>query len=296
MKDMFSGCHPIINFAFFTIVMLFTMCFLQPYYLGISFFAAFAYSIYLNGMRGLKFNFLIALPMLILATVLNPLFNHEGMTILTYFWNGNPLTLESILYGLASAVMFIGVILWFSCYNAIMTSDKFIYLFGRIIPAISLVFSMVLRFVPSFKAQLKIISNGQKCIGRDLHQGTRRQRIHNGFRILSILVTWALENGIETADSMRSRGYGLAGRTSYSFFRFDTRDKVLTVTLLLMLVIVFLPVVTGDVFIYYYPMVQMNDATLWAVLDYLVFSFLCFLPLLLDVVEDVKWHVLKSKI
>lgn len=296
MKDMFSGCHPIINFAFFTIVMLFTMCFLQPYYLGISFFAAFAYSIYLNGMRGLKFNFLIALPMLILATVLNPLFNHEGMTILTYFWNGNPLTLESILYGLASAVMFIGVILWFSCYNAIMTSDKFIYLFGRIIPAISLVFSMVLRFVPSFKAQLKIISNGQKCIGRDLHQGTRRQRIYNGFRILSILVTWALENGIETADSMRSRGYGLAGRTSYSFFRFDTRDKVLTVTLLLMLVIVFLPVVTGDVFIYYYPMVQMNDATLWAVLDYLVFSFLCFLPLLLDVVEDVKWHVLKSKI
>jgi energy-coupling factor transport system permease protein len=55
-------------------------------------------------------------------------------------------------------------------------------------------------------------------------------------------------------------------------------------------------VVTGDVFIYYYPMVQMNDATVWAVLDYLVFSFLCFLPLILDVVEDVKWHVLKSKI
>lgn len=296
MKDMFSSCHPIINFAFFTIVMLFTMCFLQPFYLVISFLAAFIYSIYLNGMRGLKFNFLIALPMLILATVLNPLFNHEGMTILTYFWNGNPLTLESIIYGLASAVMFIGVILWFSCYNAIMTSDKFIYLFGRVIPAISLVFSMVLRFVPNFKAQLKIISNGQKCIGRDLHQGTRRQRIHNGMRILSILVTWALENGIETADSMRSRGYGLSGRTSYSFFRFDTRDKILAAALLLMLVITFVPVVTGDVFIYYYPMVQMNDNTVWAVLDYIVFSFLCFLPLLLDVVEDVKWSVLKSKI
>lgn len=296
MKDMFSGCHPIINFVFFTIVMLFTMCFLQPYYLGVSFLAAFCYSVYLNGLRGLKFNLLIALPMLILAAVLNPLFTHEGMTILTYFGNGNPLTLESILYGLASAVMFTAVILWFSCYNAIMTSDKFIYLFGRVIPAISLVFSMVLRFVPNFKSQLKIISNGQKCIGRDLHQGTRRQRIYNGFRILSILVTWALENGIETADSMRSRGYGLNGRTSYSFFRFDTRDKILSVAIFLMLVITFVPVITGDVFIYYYPMVQMNDPTVWAILDYIVFSVLCFLPLLLDVVEDVKWHVLKSRI
>ena len=296
MKDMFSGCHPLLNFGFFVIVMVFTMCFLQPFYLGVAFLAAFCYSIYLNGVRGLKFNFMVALPMLILATVLNPLFVHEGATILTYFWNGNPLTLESILYGLASAVMFVSLILWFSCYNAIMTSDKFIYLFGRVIPAISLVFSMVLRFVPNFKAQLKIISNGQKCIGRDLHQGTRRQRIYNGFRILSILVTWALENGIETADSMRSRGYGLPERTSYSFFRFDTRDKILSIAILAMLVITFIPVVTGDVYIYYYPMVQMNDYTVWAVLDYIVFGFLCFLPLLLDVVEDVKWHVLKSKI
>lgn len=296
MNDTFSACHPILNFGFFIVVMLFTMCFLQPFYLGLSFLAAFCYSIYLNGKRGIKFNLLIALPMLILATVLNPLFNHEGMTILCYFSNGNPLTLESIIYGLASATMFVAVILWFSCYNAIMTSDKFIYLFGRVIPSVSLVFSMVLRFVPKFKAQAKIIANGQKCIGRDPMQGTLKQRIHNGVRLLSILTTWALENGIETADSMRSRGYGLKGRTSFSIFRFDTRDKILTIITVAMLIITFIPIAMGTVYVYYYPIFQLNGNTAFAVLNYVAFGLLCFLPMLLDIVEDLKWRVLKSKI
>ena len=89
-----------------------------------------------------------------------------------------------------------------------MTSDKFVYLFGRVIPALSLVLSMTLRFVPKFKAQVKIVSSAQRCVGRDVSNGGVLQRARNGLTILSILVTWALENAIETADSMRSRGYG----------------------------------------------------------------------------------------
>lgn len=296
MNDAFSGCHPIINFGYLLIVMMITMCFMQPYYLALSFVAAFCYSVYLNGVRGLKFNLFIALPMLILATVFNPLFNHEGMTILAYFSSGNPLTLESIIYGLASSVMFVSVILWFSCYNTIMTSDKFIYLFGRIIPSISLVFSMVLRFVPKFKNQAKVIGNGQKCIGRDPMMGNSKQRLHNGMRIMSILTTWGLENGIETADSMRSRGYGLPGRTSFSTFRFDTWDKILAIAMLVMLVITFIPIVSGAVYIVYYPLVNINAPTALAVLNYIAFGLFCFLPLLMDLVEDIKWRVLKSKI
>ena len=77
-----------------------------------------------------------------------------------------------------------------------MTSDKFIYLFGRMIPALSLVFAMVLRFVPKFQAQFRVISQGQQCIGRDLSQGNLLTRARNGLTILSILTTWALENAI----------------------------------------------------------------------------------------------------
>ena len=106
-----------------------------------------------------------------------------------------------------------------------MTSDKFVYLFGRVIPALSLVLSMTLRFVPKFKAQIQVVSEAQRCVGRDVSNGSVLQRLRNGITILSIMVTWALENAIETADSMKSRGYGLPGRTAFSIYRFDSRDK-----------------------------------------------------------------------
>ena len=157
---------------------------------------------------------------------------HEGETILTYLPSGNPLTLESIVYGFAAAAMLAGVICWFSCYNAVMTSDKFVYLFGRVIPALSLVLSMTLRFVPKFKAQIRTVSGAQRCVGRDVSDGGILQRARHGMTILSILVTWSMENAIETADSMRSRGYGLPGRTAFSIYRFERRDRRMLLALL----------------------------------------------------------------
>src|SRR5690606_15261610 len=109
------------------------------------------------------------LPMLLFMAALNPLFNHQGVTILFYLErSGNPVTLESILYGISSAIMFVTVIMWFSCYNKVMTSDKFIYLFGRIMPKLSLLLSMTLRFVPRYIEKIREISYAQKCVGRDI--------------------------------------------------------------------------------------------------------------------------------
>ena len=105
------------------------------------------------------------LPMALMAALINPAFNHEGATLLAYLPSGNPLTLESIAYGFAAAAMLAAVVLWFSCYTAVMTSDKFVYLFGRVIPALSLVLSMTLRFVPKFKAQIQVVSEAQRCVG-----------------------------------------------------------------------------------------------------------------------------------
>ena len=125
--------------------------------------------------------------MMLMAALINPAFNHEGITILTYLPSGNPLTLESVLYGIAAAMMLAAVITWFSCYTAVMTSDKFIYLFGRIIPALSLVLSMTLRFVPKFKVQLHVVSEAQRCVGRDVSDGSVPQRLRNAVTILSRL-------------------------------------------------------------------------------------------------------------
>ena len=224
-KDAFSGYHPIINFLYYALVLLFSMCLMHPVYLAISLTGALAYDIYLKGRKAVRFAVMGLLPMAALAALVNPAFNHEGQTILTYLPSGNPLTLESMFYGVAAAVMLASVVLWFSSYNEIMSSDKFVYLFGRMIPALSLVLSMALRFIPKFKAQMQTVSEAQACIGRDTKNGSVFRRVGNAIKIFSIMVTWSLENAIETADSMRSRGYGLPGRTAFSIYRFDDRDK-----------------------------------------------------------------------
>ena len=62
-------------------------------------------------------------------------------------------------------------------------------------------------------------------MGRDVpERKILSDRLRHGLNMLSILVTWALENAIETSDSMRSRGYGLHGRTAFSIYRFTKRD------------------------------------------------------------------------
>ena len=174
VMDTFSACHPFLNFFYFTVVLFFTMFNQHPVFIGISYIGAFSYSFLLNGWeKTLKQSFLLTLPGLLIVALLNPMFNHYGVTMLYYVKSsGNWITLEALVYGVVlGAVMFV-VIQWFSCYNKVMTTDKFIYLFGRIIPALSLILSMALRFVPRFTAQLKVIRSGQKAMGRDVSEGS----------------------------------------------------------------------------------------------------------------------------
>lgn len=132
-RDTFSGYHPTINFLYFALVLLFSMCLMHPVYLLISLTGALTYDIYLKGRKAVRFAVMGLLPMAALAALVNPAFNHEGATILTYLPSGNPLTLESMLYGAAAAAMLASVVLWFSSYNEVMTSDKFVYLFVNLV-------------------------------------------------------------------------------------------------------------------------------------------------------------------
>jgi energy-coupling factor transport system permease protein len=294
-RDAFSGYHPLVGFLYFALVMVFAAVFISPVCLASSLVCALAYSIYLNGARAIRFNLLYMLPMLIFAALINPAFNHEGATILTYLPSGNPLTLESIIYGIAAAAILVTMITWFSCFSAVMTSDKFVYLFGRVIPALSLVLSMSLRFAPRFKAQLKIISNAQKCVGRDVSNGSLLKKARHGIRILSIMVTWALENAIETADSMKSRGYGLPGRTAFSIYRFDKRDALALAFVALAGAAVIVGGAMGAYYFRYFPTVRGSAFSPVSFSMQLVYFALGALPVFLNVKEDRKWKAIASK-
>jgi len=298
-KDVFSSFHPIVNMLYFMAVICFSMFFMHPICLSISLLCSFSYAVYLSGKKAVQMGVIFMLPILIFTAILNPLFNHQGSTILAYLPNGNPLTLESTMFGLATAIMLISIISWFSCFNSVMTSDKFVYLPGRLIPSLSLILSMALRFVPLFKTQLKVISNAQKCIGHNVTNGSIIQRAKHGIKILSIMVTWALENAIETADSMKSRGYGLPGRTAFSIFRFDKRDACAIIYILVCATAILAGTILEIYRFRYFPTIKHiadNWPAPWTAALFVIYFALCAFPLILNIREDLIWKRIKSKI
>ena len=293
-RDAFSSYHPAVNFLYFGLVLFFTMCFLHPACLLLSLAAALRYAVCLNGRRAVRRSLRYLLPAALLAALINPAFNHQGATILTYLPSGNPLTLESIAYGLAAAALLSAVVTWFSCYTAVMTSDKFVYLFGRVIPALSLVLSMALRFVPRFQVQARAVSQAQRCVGRDVSDGSLLQRLRNGVTILSILLTWCLENALETADSMKSRGYGLPGRTAFSIYRLDDRDQVALWWLGALGGYILSMWGAGGFACRYFPTFRLAPRDGWSLSGLLAFGLLCLTPVIINRREDRQWTRLRS--
>lgn len=294
MNTPFASLHPTVLFLFFIFAAGFSMFLMHPVFLVISFTCAFGYCVYLKGKKGIK-SLGLFLPVVIFSAVINAAFNHEGITILVYV-NDNPITLESLIYSLAAALMLLGVLLWFSCLNEVMTSDKLMCIFGKISPSIAILFSMTLRFVPRFSAQLKKINHAQKCIGRSYNDGGFFTRLKNGVKILSILITWALENAVETADSMKSRGWGLKGRTSFSGFRFDKRDALSFTAILILAAVIFAGLLMGEGRINYYPAIVLSDFSFFGLAVYISYFLLMAFPLIFSLTEDFKWYRLKLKI
>lgn len=296
MKDAFSDYHPLVNFLYFGFVFAFSMVFMHPVCLAISLICAFIYSIFLKGKSAVKFNFLFLVPTMLITALINPAFNHEGGTILMYFHTGNPLTLESIVYGIAASAMLASVVGWFSCYNEIITSDKFVYLFGRIIPGMSLILSMSLRFIPKFKAHIKVVSNAQRCVGRDISNGGIIERAGHGITILSIMITWALENAIETADSMKSRGYGLPGRTAFSIYNFSRRDKKAILAILALGTYTLIGGISGGLKWRYFPTIEGKTFELFTISIWISYILLCLVPIIINIEEERRWRLTQLKI
>ena len=295
MKDRFMHYHPLVNFFYFSLVIGFTMVLNHPLSQGISLLCASIYGIQAEGKKAVLFCLKWCLPMVLLTAFINPAFNHEGLTVLLYLPTGNPLTLESILYGISSGAMIATVMLWFLNFHRVITSDKFIYLFGRIIPSLSLVLSMTLRFIPKFRQQMELVVEARRSIGKDISEGSLLQRVGGAITVLSIMITWSLENAIDTADSMKSRGYGLKGRSAFSIYRFEDRDEIALAFLGFCGLFLMVGTVASAFGFRYFPDIrymELNGLTLFFQFVYLI---LCALPIVLNAVEEKKWNYIHSK-
>jgi len=277
--------HPITSLLYFTALIGFAFVFMHPVSLGISLAGALSFMSLLEKHKALRFMLTFLLPLFLFAAAANLLFSRQGVTILAYFPSGNPLTLESILFGIAQAAMLVAVIAWFRCFNAVMSSDKLVYLFGRAAPALVLLLSMSLRFVPRFTRQMQIIAAALRGIGKDVTQGNALQRAKHGLKILSITVTWALENAVETASSMRARGYGLPGRTAFSIFRWTQRDMLVLAFVLTCAAAIITGAALGGLRAIYFAEISLA----WQPLTFVLFAAHTILALLPSVKEALTW-------
>lgn len=314
MSSGFKGYHPLVNVLFFISIIAFGMLLRHPGYLVISFISSTAYYLKLSGKDGRKTVFRFLLPMLLFVVIINSFFNHYGVTTLFILPSGNNFTFEALVMGIVSGITVVSVIQWFFCCNEVVTEDKFMHIFGRILPKGALVVSMILRFVPLYRRRYKEISQARKCMGLN---GTDSFicKMKNTFKNIGILVSWSFENAIETADSMKARGYGLKGRTYYSRFQWHTGDTLALILLVLFDALIIFGLVSNSAYCIYNPYVIINQPTemgttyiinelnltinpfsFLSIVSLIAFTLLCFLPLTIDLKEDIKWHRLQSKI
>ena len=289
MNDAFSKCHPAVNFLFFVGAIGLSVLIQHPAYLLAGAVAGLAYYLLLAGRKGLKTIWWL-LPLFVVLTAMNPLFNTLGETPLFQLF-GRPYTAEALLYGGALAGMFVVVILWFGCYNRVLTSDKFTCLFGNLIPAISLLLVMVFRLVPNFIRKTKQIIGARKSIGKGAGQSAK-EKLTQGVTVLDTLTGWALEGSVVTGDSMRARGYGSAKRTSFMIYKMTPSDWVLLGVMVALLALTVTAACLGQMAAEFVPALQLAD-TSWGVAAY---GCYLLIPTVLHVKEAIQWHISRSKI
>lgn len=207
----FGTSHPAVLLTYFLGALVLCIAAQQPLFQAVGLGAAAAYYLDLQGRAGWR---LIGAAALLLAvlTILNPLFNTAGETVLFTYFAGRPYTLQALAWGASTACLFASLLLWFACYSQVMTTDRFTYLFGGLAPALTLLLTMVLRLVPSYLRKARQVSAARRCIGKSAAQGSAAERLRSGGAVLSVMATWSLEGAIITADSMRSRGFGCPGK------------------------------------------------------------------------------------
>ena len=290
----FEKCHPAVNFIYFATVIAGMIVFQHPIFLLISFVCAFAYSIKRNGWKALVFN-VILIPCVVAFAFYYSSYNHFGVTVLHQNMIGNNMTLESLVYGFVLGLVIAGVLIWFSCVYSVFTTDKVVYLFGKVSPRLSLFLSIILRMVPRIKKEAKKINTAQRGIGRGANQGNVFQQLRNSIRILSMLITWTIDSLTLVSESMRSRGSSLRGRKAFSIYRFDNRDRAYVITLFTCLTLIIMGVLLKQTDILYDPRIRMNPITSMSWFFYAGYGIFCLMPMGLELWTEYRfWKARKE--
>lgn len=269
---MLSRSHPLCCFVYLVAVLGVTIFTREPLMLLMSAVGA-SLLLALSGMA----RHTLWLPLIVVfSAAVNPIFVHRGDTVM-FFVGDLAVTLESVAYGAVFGLMLAAAAGWSVAATKYMTSDKYIWIFGRIVPTSGLVLSCGMRLVPLFIRRTREFSSASGEAG-----------VKSSLKSFSAAVGYSAEQAMVSADSMRARGYGTARRTSYSLYRFGLPEGLqLGAITLLFAATVMLMCFGGGAF-EFYPTLSDIAAQPIDIALYVTFGALCVMPSAAIIYEKIR--------
>lgn len=289
MGNGFPSYHPYTIFFYYICVGVLSMYFNHPVFLILGLIILIFINISHDKGKSLrKWTF----PLIIMGSIfviLNPFLVSRGTNILFYF-RGKQVTLEATMYGIVMSLALVSVIIIFVSFNLILNGNKFLFIFSKILPRTAFLIMLSIRFIPLVKGRLDEIMAVQRVRGITLSNGTLKRRAENGMLMLKILLTWSLEEAVQTADSMKARGYGIGKKSSYIPYKIEKRDWTWIVTLFTLFVICIIGGILGYGKIHIYP--ELGTLHLYPI-DWILLICMTIIysfPLITEGREWIRWR------
>ncbi len=279
--DRFSKLHPIFHFLYFIGMFVLVVSVYNPFFVLPSLVGALLYELKIRGKEALS-SFKFSVIMIFVIGLFNMLFAHYGITVL-FTVGDTEFTLEAMFYGINQGFVVAAMVLWFGIFGRVVDSEKVIYAF-RFAPKSALLFSMVLGFIPRFTKKLNDIETAALA----LDGGKKpKNKLKSALNNLSALVTYSLESSVVTADSMTARGYNPKA-VRYSRYKFKSADGVLIVLSFVCLVYVVFAKASDKITFVFDPRIYSKTFDITA---FVLFLLLSFLPLIIDLTEELLWKI-----
>lgn len=274
--DIFAKFHPLVLTGYYVIAFFLLLVVGHPLLFALTAALMFVVRLMQDDIRQSLRTLVCCVGAVFLCMILNPLFNHRGVTLIGMIGNVR-ITKEAFLYGGHMALMVIASLFLFACFSRYMTVEKIMALCGRCMPAFSLLFSIILRTIPKVKRDYQAM--------KELHG--------NGFKVWSPLLGVVMEDGVERSIAMRQKYYGEMKRSHYWTKKFRWQDWLFLAGLGAMAVYLFWYMLTKQASTRFFPSVCLEKIALW---QWCLYLFYMGIPIWLWGKEECKWFLWKRKI
>ena len=294
MKIALNTYHPAVAVLPFAAAIGLSMLTFHPVYSVITLVSSVALAVKLNGQKAIRLLLRFCMPIFLLTVLINTAFNKNGVTVMFYIGD-RAIISEGFYFGLCSGAALCAVLLWFSCYTSVIDSEKFLFLTSRFSPNVALLVSMTLGQVSMMTKKVSEINDAQIGIYGEEHKKLSK-RLRMAMLKISVLLSWSMEDSVQTADSMHSRGYGTGRMTKMNPYIFEKKDMYLLIIISILMSINILLVITGKASFRFFPLTQTVSYDPVSVLGYFTYFFMLSLPMAIEIKEAIQWRFYMSRI